>query len=247
MLVFQQSYSQTTTNSSIIYHDYMPDLSLSSAADTIKIDMNEDGVLDIEFYFHNTSTGGLFYTKSLTGSCQYAYFYLPISYYTDSLTSDSLHWRSLPLEWIEPDFHGKIGLKFTFAGLSYYGWLFGKNSWVGGLNGNYILTIDKYAFCTIPNYPLLWGQTEIVTGTSELKEDAGIKVYATDSGSQLVVQSGDVIKSIRIINLLGATVLVKDNMRDKQATLSTKGLVHGTYIVKVTNSNLKEYTSKIVF
>jgi len=245
-LLFQRAYSQTT-KSSIIYHDYIPDLSLSSAADTIKIDINEDGVLDIEFYFRNTSTGGVFFTKSLTGNCQYTYFYFPTSYNTDSLTSDSLHWISSPVEYIEYFYHGKIGLKFSFAGLSYYGWLLVKDSWVGGLNGKLILTIDKYAFCTIPNYPLLWGQTEIITGTNELKEDTGIKVYATDSGSQLVVQSSDVIKSIRVIDLLGATVVVKDNIRDKQATLSTKGLVHGTYIVKVTNSNLKEYTSKIVF
>jgi len=228
-----------------MYNDYQPDVILKKAySDSLIIDINQDNINDVVFYLGENSTGNWSKVKTINSQCQFS----EIQYYpSDSLKSSTISWHSGDfnvLGFEEFNFGIKMGIKILSNELNYYGWIKVSNPIIDRTR---VVIIDKYAFCTIPNYPLLWGQTEIITGTSELKEDTGIKVYATDSGSQLVVQSSDVIKSIRVIDLLGATVVVKDNIRDKQATLSTKGLVHGTYIVKVTNSNLKEYTSKIVF
>jgi len=246
ILSLQKLYSQENSNkSNILFHDLQPDVVLMNAlTDSFIIDINEDLINDVILYLEHTSSGNWALIKSLNQNCQYSL----INYYlNDSLSIKSINWHSEAFIFLgEQKYNNieKIGIKIISKDLNYYGWI---KVIFSIINMNIAITIDKYAFCTIPNYPLLWGQTEIVTGTSDLKEDSDIKVYTTDSGNQLVVQSGEVIKSIRVIDLLGATVVVKDNIRDKQATLSTKGLVHGTYIVKITNSNLKEYTSKIVF
>jgi len=243
--LLQISIAQENYDSSIVINDYQPDEVLKYESDTLKIDINGDLINDIKFHIHDALSGGIIsFIESINPKCSFSF----INYYSnDSLLNDLIIWHSGKLDFLGEQTYSyieKIGVKISLNDSAYYGWV---KVYITYTNKKKNVTIDKYAFCTIPNYPLLWGQTEIVTGTNEFKEDTGIKVYTTDSGSQLVVQSGDVIKSIRVIDLLGATVVVKDNIRDKQATLSTKGLVHGTYIVKVTNSILKEYTSKIVF
>ena len=231
---------EVSAKANIIVHDYNPDIVLKLRIDTLRIDINQDGVLDIEFNFGETSTGGYFNVKSLNSNCQFAFFME--NYHTDSLTSDSLRWRTDRLEWIDSYYKGKLGLKFTFNGLCYYGWLKGAQVFQNFTN---TLTIDKFAFCTIANYPLLWGQTEL-TGIKELKTNDKIKVFTDKNGNSIKVQADEDVISIKLLDLSGKELKCGYSIQSKNATISTLGIPSGVYLVQVALVGNKVYSEKIV-
>jgi hypothetical protein len=237
----RMSFAQEIKNSSGIFvYDYVPDLILDYGADTIKIDINQDSIKDIVFYLDNSSGGGYCYVKSL--SCQYAFL---SSVNSNSLKNDSLHWFNSDHVW-QSSYGSEVGLKFGTGDSCYYGWLLGNVYWAGyGADGKRTLAIDKYAFCSIPNYPLLWGQTEI-TGIEILKDIDKIRVVANGSGQAIIVQTEETIKSIKLLNLSGVVIKTWDNVQSKKTTLNTSGLTHGTYFVQVSFSGKRIFTEKIV-
>ena len=55
----------------------------------------------------------------------------------------------------------KIGIQKVIDGKKYYGWIHRYGSEELHFPFKKWVYIDKMAFCTIPDYPLRWGQTEI--------------------------------------------------------------------------------------
>jgi hypothetical protein len=242
------SFSQENTgNTNLIYHDYIPDLRLNPSSDTMKIDINQDNIPDIGIYFYNRSDGGIFLVESLNKNCQYANIYLSSGNSTDSLTRNSLRWGTESSNCFEIECHGKIGLKFTLNDSTYYGWIKGAQTWMGDAeNRRTWFTIENYAFCTIANYPLLWGQTEIITGNNPINSNNNIKFFVNGTGDSIVVQSDKIIKTIKLLNLSGVVIKTWEKVQSMNATLSTTGLTHGAYLVQVTYSGNKVFTEKIV-
>jgi len=229
----------------IIYKDLQPDERCYLSTDTIKIDINGDLLKDVSFYVIHRSGGDLTYVSPLSNSCEVACLGF-LKNDSVSLNSDSLIWHSSPLNYFnlyQNTNIGKIGIKLTIENLVYYGWIKVYYVYIDWYKALYV---DKYAFCTTQNYPLLWGQTEI-TGIDIRKNKNKIKVVTNVPGNTIIVQADDTIKNIKLLNLSGVVIKTWNNVQSPKAILNIMNLVHGTYIVQVTFSGNRTITEKVVF
>ena len=107
------------------------------------------------------------------------------------------------------------------------------------------MTIDKFAFCKIPNYPFHKGQTTISTGIQNTNTPDSTAVYIGNSGN-VIIESGKLIKYITLTSATGIIVTSQNNINSYTANISTAGIAHGTYIVQVQFADLSTYTKQIV-
>jgi hypothetical protein len=245
MLFTQQSHAQETA-SGIFVFNYYPNLKIEKPLDTLRIDINRDEIDDIAFFWVDARSGGTFcYVYPIT--CQYSN--ISASKTTDSLASETKSWFDIKwgfLNTFDFDKNIKIGIRFITEGKFYYGWISGELYVEGGSasNGNYWFSIDKFAYCNIPNYPLVWGQTYI-TGIASHTIAPGIKVTRHGQGESLSVLSENKdIKNVQVINLNGAIIKNEGFMPAKNVTMSTSGLNRGTYIVVATFTDNTRCTAK---
>ncbi|MCF8359062.1 MAG: T9SS type A sorting domain-containing protein [Prolixibacteraceae bacterium] len=241
-MFIKQSFTQNITNeNAIFYYDFVPDSQLVSPVDTLKIDINQDRVLDIAFYLVQTSGGDYCYVRSINKNCEFSFF--PSEYCSDSLTCDSLKWRIADLPWIEYYSGNKLALRFTINNNFYYGWLKGYQLYDS--NNSKAFYIDKYAFCTIPDYPLLWGQTTL-TGIEEPGLVKTVRAFVNQPEKQITVEADKKIKQVKLVNMNGATVTTIKKVNTTSATLNTAGLPGGAYLVQVTLNNGNVQTVKVL-
>jgi len=230
---------QTLTDTNVIFYDYIPDVVVTNPLiDTLKIDMNQDGILDIQFYLHYYSPGGA-YVKTLTVNCNRAFFMT--SNTNDSLTSSLLNWGSGDAVWTSfSNYQNRLGVRITDGVNYYYGWIHVTYS-----VGPQAMTIDKYAFCKIANYPFLYGQTTINTGIHTINSPDSTNVYL-GQGNSVMVESGKLIKNVTVTSATGVVVASQNNVNSYSANISTAGIAHGTYIVQVQFTDLTVFTKQIV-
>ena len=235
---FSQTF-QTLTDTNVIFHDYIPDVVVSNPyVDTLKIDINQDGINDLQFYLHYSPATSA-YVKSLSNGCKTAFFIQ--SNTNDSLTSNSLIWVSGDRYWASSmGYQNRLGVIITVGTDNYYGWVQVTYS-----TGPIAFTIDKYAFCKIANYPFLYGQTSIGTGINEIIATDSTQVFINDAGN-LTVQSGKIINSVTLTSVTGVVVVSQNNINSYSANISTAGITHGTYIVQVQFADLSVYTKQII-
>ena len=134
------------------------------------LDFNQDDDPDLQFYFYNTSVGNWRYVGLDTESNDSTWMWSCrtstdwASPYETPLSNiqygtHDYCWRSYYDEndqyHMDSIMHGAV--KYTKDGNSYYGWFLAYT----GRIVRY-MAVKEMAFCTIPNYPLVWGQTEIV-------------------------------------------------------------------------------------
>jgi len=233
--------AQTDTN--VIYHDYNPDVILYGSyesTDSLSIDINQDSSLDFKFYYVNVSGGPYPYVKNMHDNCKYTLYSFINNY--DSLNNPSINWLSGNIYWNSESFYDTIGIKIISGSDNYYGWI--RTTYVNATPEEII--IDKYAFCKIPNYPFRLGQTEIITSIVSQESNDSTVVYVSDSGSGVVVQSSKTITNVSLTNIQGVVVSSQSYINSGNATISTAGFAHGSYIVQVKFSDGGVYTKQVV-
>jgi hypothetical protein len=225
---------------SIIFRDYKPDAELFLATDTVKIDFNLDSINDVIFFVSHASTGVYGYLRTINTECKISYLnYFP----TDSLSDDSLTWHSGNLNFLgEFNNTEKIGIRISQKASYCYGWI---NVYFQYVNDNRHIYIDKYAFCTIPDYPLVWGQTYL-TGIEEPGIKKLARVFVNQSEKQITVEADKKIKQVKLVNMNGTTVTTINKVNTTSATLNTAGLPGGAYLVQVTLNNGNVQTVKVL-
>lgn len=240
-----KGYSQTDTN--IIITDLNPDVYiwhtnyLQSHTDSFKIDINDDDTLDIKFYFLNTKYS-MHYIAPLNAKCFFAFFD-PSN--NDSLSSSQIHWYSYPFQWLIPLVDSvRLGIKFVNGNDVYYGWVRALTKNEGPYIKSY--TIDKYAYCKMPNYPLLWGQTEITTSIPDEKMCTTGIVTISLNNDQVLINSKNVIQNVTVTGITGTEVLTKTGINSKSAEINIGNIAHGTYIVRIEHKDGTVYTKQIV-
>lgn len=227
------------TDTNVIFHDYIPDVIVTDPYnDTLKIDINQDGILDFQFCI-NYYPAPIPYLLVLNVNCKIGFFMN--SNNSDSLLNPLIYWCSGNCYWDYDDYQNKLGVRLTVGADYYYGWVA-----VTYTRQPPKYVIDSYAFCKIPNYPFLYGQTEISTGTPKNNISDNIKIFTSASGSSLMVESEKQIKSVTITNTNGVIVVDQKNIKSNNAEIGVAGLAHGTYIVKVQFADSKIYTQQIV-
>lgn len=231
-------HSQNDTN--FIVHDYIPDTVLSNNYDTLVIDIDQNSFIDVAFFLQFTSGGDYAYVTSANTSAWYAYLYSSLN--IDSLTSNLLDWRQIPLYWNSYECPEKIGVKIVYGDENYYGWIKGITSYLGD---HKIITLDKFAFCKIPNYPLLWGQTEVITNLLEDTgaDNEGVKIRLDNS--TLMINSKEQMKNVLLTSISGTTMFVKSNLNSNSLEISIGTITHGTYVLSLAFTNGGTFHRKI--
>lgn len=135
----------------IIYRDFEPDTVLNVALqpDDIRIDFDNDGVPDVNMNWYQQSPA--IYVE--LGSCNPN---VKVCYDVeegDTISSQNDWNMGTPY----PQLYEHYGVRLEKDGRYYYGWF----RVYAILTGQKKLCFDKFAFCTIPDYPLRWGQTSL--------------------------------------------------------------------------------------
>ncbi len=129
---------------------------------------------------------------------------------------------------------------------NYYGWLEveGHNTrtwheYKGGYADTLTACITRLAYCTMPDYPLRWGQTSFDWGI-----DKSITVHPNPTNG-LVNITGDAISYVEVVNVLGQTIIKKTCDGDN-VTIDLSGQPAGVYLLKFSDKNGKKHVKKVV-
>ena len=177
----------------ILYTDFEPDLykyitwseNPNSGMDSLDVDLDQDGLVDLWFSGY-VQHGALLLTTDVAEGWEYCRPYPEVNTLLDA---DTLQWRQTTDDWFGTGtFMGRIGLRRKVGNQYYYGWMkvycdtVPTQPYPGAIGRN--TYIDRMAYCTIPDYPLRWGQTCLygicLEGTEwyyEIQNDDGSITY----------------------------------------------------------------------
>ena len=108
------------------------------------------------------------------------------------------------------------------------------------------LCFDKFVYCNIPDYPLVWGQTSF-TGIDENENNnhSSIATLYPNPTTDLVTVTGENLQQVEVINMLGQQVLsVQGGGNEMQINMSN--LPAGIYFVAVTDEEGRKCVQKVV-
>ena len=185
-VLFMATINLKAQESPILYTDFEPDLCIEELSpydshDTLKIDLDQDGTIDFKMYIKAHYSTQVRYVY-VTSSWDFRYCYNSIYSYgymdeNDSIIPNHPFWAEANDTWEllwYPDQYMEfiMGFRKTVNDDIYYAWA--KIYMYRNLNGNgyqpgpgvfdiVSAYCDDMAYCTIPNYPLRWEQTEIET------------------------------------------------------------------------------------
>ena len=123
----------------------------------------------------------------------------------------------------------------------YYGWFMMKADWVG--NGM-TFSIPESAYCTIPDYPLRWGQTSLNEGVEETDATAFATLHPNPTSGQVNI-TGKTLRQAEVVNLLGQRVATVAGDGDVLHIDMTK-LPEGVYFVNITDGEGRKCVRKVV-
>ncbi len=230
----------------IIYKDYEPDtlvelkqLNYYPEAQ-LNLDFDGDGLFDVRIFADANSAGWWYYVYSYSTEWEIIMYssndtLLPMN--EEGLWFTSSYW--FPYDVYAQETYERFAVRHLVGNSYYYGWfrayiLFDSCPWAA---------LDKIAYCTIPYYPLVWGQTS-VTGM----EENGVTAFATlhpNPTSGLVTITGQNIRQAVVFNTLGQQVATTqgegDDLRIDMATLPI-----GVYFITVTDAEGRKCVKKVV-
>ena len=232
--VFMTAFAQ---QGEIIYVDFDPDwIGGQSWYDTLWIDFDEDGERDLLFYWE------------LASSSSDTYFHTTNNSWTIHAMADS---DTIPISEIENYWLTRLGferptynnpaptlnyaIRHHVGNDYYYGWY--KVLSIGNTS------FDMYAFCTIPNYPLRWGQTTITTGIEEGYKST-ITVHPNPTNGTVTI-TGKNLKQVDVANVLGQQMLSVQG-KDNEIHINMTALPAGVYFVTVTDNEGRKCVRKVV-
>jgi len=127
-----------------------------------------------------------------------------------------------------------------------YGWIEMKARWIWDKphwSMTLIACVDRMAYCTIPDYPLVYGQTSL-DGIDETEAAAFAHIHPNPT-SGIITVSGDNLKELEVINILGQPVL-KTPCSGESVTIDLANQPAGVYFIKITDKNGNKYSEKVV-
>lgn len=247
-------------NGEIIYTDFKPDLSIIlnsittpsgpqfGDSDTLCLDFNEDGIKDMKFYY----------------DVCYKLYYCPVAdmynynewrcgfVINDTIPNNQINSRDLNFmsNVIVPNLLDTIhlGVKHQINNNLYYGWLV---LYVGSFTDDFInfrncMIVDEMAFCTIPNYPLKFGQNSFI-GINEIDAPStSVNAFYNNGTGTLKIKSDMEINNIEVIDVLGRTLYRKVNMASDSFEADLSGFTNGIYIVRAVLSDKTATSTKFV-
>ena len=225
--------------SNIIYYEFIPDTchNVHTSDLILKFDLDQDGTGDVWFYGHYQSgVGSIAMTNTPSPNWQwsrnYASVFEPL---TDTTTiAGNLGWKydegALAMY---PDF-----TRYAFRQVKedgyHYGW---AEIHVESVSR---FCISRMAYCTIPDYPLQWGQTEF-WDIEENKTEASGKLHPNPTTGMVYIE-GENASEVQVFNALGQLVKTVQNTNE----VSLGNLPQGVYLLRVTLEGGKVFSDKVV-
>ena len=224
----------------IIYIDYEPDTCkfiTSSPESDFMFDIDHDGTVDMTLSGYTQHGAVLVHIAMSNG------FQLCRSNENTILNADTINWfhnddlsNGFPLD----SYRKRYGFRKTEDGHHFFGWM--EIYWDGiFVPEGKMIYLDRMAFCTIPNYPLRWGQTSIesflLDNTEwyyEIQNDDGSITY------QHLKAEGDTT-----IHEKRPKIIIRSNTqydRDEITEVTHEYIYEEDGIVYWWNKNLEEFT-----
>jgi hypothetical protein len=143
-------------------------------------------------------------------------------------------------------YHETYGIHKVIDGKNYYGWYH-----CYGMEGRdypegpylFKIYVDKIAFCTIPDYPLRYGQTSI-TGVEENESDVFATIHPNPTLG-LVTITGKNLLQAEVINMLGQQVLSVQG-KGNELCIDMATMPSGVYFVTISNEEGRKCVRKLV-
>ena len=219
----------------IVFTDLEPDpyLDCASQYETKTFDLDYDSIPDIQIHCHWNSLISVWFELSSTHDD----FLLCLVNENDTISLAD-EWNS-KFDAPNPDGWQHLGFRIERDGAFYYGWFR-----LYAIKSEYKWYLDKFAYCTIPNHSLCWGQTSLDWGVGEAGDTACASVHPNPTGGQVTITGKD-LRQAEVINTLGQRVATATGQGETlQADLG--GLPAGVYFVNVTDGGGRKCVRMVV-
>ena len=219
----------------ILYTDFDPDpyLHIVNSHEELCFDLDGDSISDVCFAYDLGSAWVYFHVTSTQDNLTLCY-----GLEEGDIIAHAEEWSSSWTFYSSPDDASHMGFRIEKYRNYYYGWL----STSGAPAPEQKWYFDKFAYCTIPNYPLEWGQTTITEGMEENPIENQFLVYPNPANSVLFVETFQETslpnQTYRIINMMGQTLL-HGNITAKTQQIIIENLPAGLYFISVGNVTQK--------
>ena len=165
---------------------------------------------------------------------------IPIQLDTLQYWEDSIG-RFIPQLGNGPCIVKKIFLRQRISDDYYYAWV--KTD--GGWNQRSVYAcVEEFAYCTIPNYPLRWGQTSLTESIDENGSTAFATIHPNPTKG-IVAIMGENLKQAEVLNVLGQQVLSVQG-KGNELHIDMTALPVGVYFVTVTDEEGHKCVRKVV-
>lgn len=254
LVVFYYTYG-FAQQGEIIYKTYPDEWIIHTGWGETFYDVNNDSVSDIRILTFSGYAGHLEGRFNTVGDCEcccysiydysgtgYNNFYLDASL---PLNDPGLCWGNTVLreERLEGDTSSyKPGLRINVGDAYFYGW-FRAYTKYDEENNVFYFKVTETCFCSIPNFPLKWGQTSL-TGIEENGSTAFVTLHPNPT-SGLVTITGQDLRQAEVINTLGQQVATATGAGET-LQIDIANLPIGVYFVNVTDGEGRKCVRKVV-
>ncbi len=243
----------------IIYTEFNPPLSINSEYtpnEKIQLDVDGNGTTDIKYWMED----GKYITMHCSNTEEWE-MTTQASYTDDYIATDiSVLWSYPGWSWdisvyIDGYYHFTIWDKWFYrkqvGDHYYYGWahvhlidtVYNLSHIPYDLY-RYTMYVDKMAYCTIPDYPLRWGQTSL-TGVVENKESALVIVHPNPAKDSFTLTC-EQLSEVRLYSVMGQLVATKPGNGTESLTVDVSGLPSGLYFVTAISRDGRKSVQKVV-
>ena len=234
-------WGQTEIENHILYTDFEPDtcVILETGGNTFTLDLNQDGDPDVFFSAYWHSAVGDIANMHVGNDWEFCDSDGGNPLTDTTIINNSLQWSHYSTDLAMYPDRTRFAFRHQTTDGYHYGW---ARIYV---ESRARVCISDMAYCTIPNYPLQWGQTNITNSVEENKEtiDNAFTVYPNPTNGVLFVETR-LIASLsgqnvyRIANMMGQTLL-QGYITDETQQINIENLPAGMYFISVGEQTVK--------
>ena len=246
------------TDGCLIVKEYSPD-EWQVLHGTTYVDMNDDGEWDFR-YFKETSSSMMSApeVRAKNASCFYCIdssqyhsvnnFFVDLSLpFNDTTLNYSGRIIYNDKNWIGhyhlDTLRYKAAIRNGTEGEYYYGWMEAYSVVTYNYDSVWFY-LARTCYCTIPNYPLKWGQTSLSNGIGETETTTFATLHPNPTNGQVTITGKD-LKTAEVFNTLGQRVATGKG-EGEQMTVDISALPAGVYFVNVTDKDGRKCVRKVV-
>ena len=232
------AFAMKAQQGDIIIVDFEPDSCITDQYTRLWVDFDNDGNGDIFLRMPYSSTG---YWPEIVATENWEITWLDEDN-TDTIPNIS-HWGQTYL-WLDDEDQNRFAARKQIENDNYVFVWFEAYNYVTFNPFVCHVCFDKYAYCTVPDYPLVWGQTSLTEGIDEAESTASAIIYPNPTTGMATI-IGENLRQAEVFNMLGQQVFsIKGEGNELRIDMAE--LPAGVYFVNVTDSEGRKCVRKVV-